>query len=146
MITFGYGVETTAGEKPGSFTQLTRINSIGGITITPETIDASALEDLIEQSIAGRGSTGGTWEVAINYTAATATEWTNLITAYNALTGGKQMWFEAIIPGMSDAFFVVAQPPQEIPMPEMSANELLTVSMNLTIVSYKGTDSKVAFS
>ena len=32
-IIFGWGVETTAGTKPTSFKQLTRINSIGGITI-----------------------------------------------------------------------------------------------------------------
>ena len=42
-ITFGYGTETTAGTKPTSFKQLTRINAIGGISIEPEQIDASAL-------------------------------------------------------------------------------------------------------
>ena len=30
-ITFGYGSEATAGTKPTSFKQLTRINAIGGI-------------------------------------------------------------------------------------------------------------------
>ena len=39
-----YGVETTAGEKPASFTKLTRINAIGGISTTRESIDASALD------------------------------------------------------------------------------------------------------
>ena len=46
-ITFGYGTEATAGTKPTSFKQLTRINAIGGINIEPEQIDASALEDAI---------------------------------------------------------------------------------------------------
>ena len=32
-ITFGYGVETTSGTKPTTFTQLNRMNSIGGISI-----------------------------------------------------------------------------------------------------------------
>ena len=32
-IRFGYGIEETAGVKPTSFTQLTRVNAIGGITI-----------------------------------------------------------------------------------------------------------------
>ena len=41
-ITFGYGVESTAGTKPSTFTKLNRINNIGGITIEPEQIDASA--------------------------------------------------------------------------------------------------------
>lgn len=145
-ITFGYGVETTASTKPATFSQLTRINSIGGISITPETIDASALEDSVEKSVAGRASTGATWEVVINYTPDVATEWTNLIAAYNtAKASQKQMWFEVIVPGMTDAFFCIAEPPQEIPMPELSQNSLLTVTMSLTIVDYKGTSSKVAF-
>lgn len=145
-ITFGYGVESTASTKPSTFSQLTRINSIGGISITPETIDASALEDDVEQSVAGRASTGGTWEVVINYTPDTADEWEDLITAYNTAHASQlQMWFEVIVPGMTDAFFVIAEPPQEIPMPELSQNALLTVTMSLTIVEYKGTSTKVAF-
>ena len=146
-ITFGYGVESTASTKPGSFEQLTRINSIGGISITPETIDASALEESVEQSVAGRATTGGTWEVVVNYTPETATEWATLISAYNTAHASQlQMWFEVIVPGMTDAFFVVAEPPQEIPMPELGQNALLTVTMSLTIVDYKGTSAKVAFS
>ena len=50
-ITFGYGTETTAGTKPTSFKQLTRINALGGINIEPEQIDASALEDAIIESM-----------------------------------------------------------------------------------------------
>ena len=145
-ITFGYGVESTSGTKPSAFEQLTRINSIGGISITPETIDASALEDDVERSVAGRASTGATWEVVINYTPDTADEWDDLITAYNTAHASQlQMWFEVIVPGMTDAFFVIAEPPQEIPMPELSQNSLLTVTMSLTIVEYKGTSTKVAF-
>ena len=53
------------------------------------------------------------------------------------------MWFEVVIPGISDAFFVIAQPPEQIPMPEIGQNELLTVEMNLTIEEYKGLDTKV---
>lgn len=145
-ITFGYGVETTAGNKPSTFTQLTRINSIGGISITPETIDASALEDAVEKSVAGRASTGATWEVVINYTPDTADEWADVISDYNtAKLSGLQTWFEVIVPSMTDGFFVIAEPPQEIPMPELGQNALLTVTMSLTIVDYKGTSAKVAF-
>lgn len=143
-ITIGYGTETTAGTKPGTFKGLTRINSIGGITVEPETIDASALEDLVQRNVAGRASTGGSWTVTVNYTPETKAEWTALIAAYNALGDGLRMWFEVIIPGFTEAFFVVAQPPKAIPMPELSQNELLTVEMQLTIDEYKGMDTKVA--
>ena len=57
----GYAVETVAGTKPAKFIMLHRINASDEITIDVETIDASALEDEIERTIAGRGSTGGTF-------------------------------------------------------------------------------------
>lgn len=144
-ITFGYGTETTAGGKPTTFTQLHRINAIGGITIENEQIDASAVEDLVSRYVRGRGDTGGSFPVTVNFTSETKEEWSSVITAYNALDGGKRMWFETIIPGFDDAFFVVAEPPTAIPAPEIAQNELLTVEMGLTIEEYKGMETKVAF-
>lgn len=148
-VTFGYGVEATgyAGTKPSSFTQLHRINNIGGITVTPATIDASALEDLVTKNVAGRGDTGGTWPVTVNFTPETETEWANLISAYQtAKANNVNMWFETIIPGFEKAFFVIAQPPEVIPQPEVAQNGLLTVEFPLTIVEPKGSSAKVAFS
>ena len=145
-ITFGYGVESTAGTKPASFTQLDRINNIGGISMDVEQIDASALEDTQTKYVAGRADTGGQWSVTVNFTDEVATEWTTLISAYNtAQASGLNMWFEVILPNQSDAFFVVAQPPQQLPMPEIGQNELLTMEISLTVVEYKGWDTKVAF-
>ena len=144
-ITFGYGTETTAGTKPTSFKQLTRINALGGINIEPEQIDASALEDEITRYVKGRADTGGSFAVTVNFTSDTVKEWQDLITAYKALSDGKRMWFETIIPGITNSFFVVAQPPEEIPQPEIGQNELLTVEMNLTIEEYKGLDTSVEF-
>ena len=145
-ITFGYGTEDTAGTKPTAFTQLHRINAIGGITIENEQIDASALEDKISRYIQGRGDTGGTFAVTVNFTSETLAEWETLISAYEALTDGKRMWFETIIPGFTKSFFIVAQPPTAIPAPEIAQNELLTIEMNLTIEEYKGMETSVAFS
>lgn len=145
-ITFGYGVETTAGTKPTAFTQLTRINSIGGIAVENEQIDASAIEDMVSRYVQGRGDTGGSFPVTVNFTPETKDEWATLIEAYNtAKETGLRMWFETIIPGFDDAFFAVAQPPTAIPQPEVGQNELLTVEMGLTIEEYKGMETMVAF-
>lgn len=145
-VTFGYGIEEAAGTKPTDFTQLTRINSIGGINIEPETIDASALEDLVERSVAGRSTTGGSFNVVINATPETIEEIEELIAAYEvAKAAGLRVWFETIIPGFDKAFFVVAQPPQAIPQPEIGQNDLLTIELSLTIEDFKGMDTKVAF-
>ena len=145
-ITLGYGLETTAGTKPSTFTQLNRINNIASITLETEQIDASALEDLATRYIAGRQDSGGSWAISVNLTDETQTEWTDLIAAYNALGTGLHVWFEVIVPGMTEGFFVVAQPPQVIPFPEMAQNGLLTVDITLSIEEYKGMDTIVAFS
>lgn len=145
-VTFGYGVEATAGTKPEAFTMLTRISNIAGITIENEQIDASALEDHVSRYIQGRADTGGTFPVSVNLTPETVTEWETLISAYQeAYAAGKRMWFETITPGFDKAFFVVAQPPSVIPQPEFAQNELLVAEMNLTIEEYVGMDTKVAF-
>lgn len=144
-ITFGYGVETTAGTKPTTFTQLNRINAIGGITIENEQIDASAVEDKVSRYVQGRGDTGGSFTVTVNFTPETKEEWATVLSDYAGLKGGKRMWFETIIPGFDESFFVVAQPPTAMPQPEISQNELLTIEMNLTIEKYVGMEETVAF-
>ncbi len=142
-IRFSYGVETTAGEKPATFTVLNRINSIGGITIEPETIDASALEDLVERSVSGRGTTGGTFPVGINITDETINEWEDLISTYQGLTPGLRMWFQISSPYLTNAYFVAGQPPLEIPMPDFGQNELLVAELPITIDEYVGMSAKV---
>lgn len=142
-VTFGYGVETEAGAKPTTFTRLDRINAIAGITMETETIDASALEDFVTRYIRGRADTGGSFPVTVNYTPETNEQWTKVLADFLKLDGGKRMWFETIVPGFEDGFFVVAQPPTAIPQPELSQNELLTVEFPLTIEEYKGLDDKV---
>ena len=142
-ITFSYGVEETAGTKPTGFTLLHRINNIGGINLETEQIDASALEDMVSRYVQGRADTGGSFPVTVNFTDETAEEWEELIAAYKALSGGKRMWFQTTSPYLAKSFFVVAQPPLQIPQPEFGQNGLLTVDMNLVIEEYKGTDTKV---
>ena len=145
-ILLGYGVETVAGTKPASFTQLNRINNIGGISMDVEQIDASALEDTQTKYIAGRADTGGSFPVTVNFTDETAAEWEDVISDYNTgAASGLATWFEILIPNQSKAFFVIAQPPQQLPMPEIGQNELLTMEVTLTVVEYKGWDTKVSF-
>ena len=145
-ITFGYGVEETEGTKPTTLKQLTRINSIGGITIENEQIDASAIEDFVSRYVQGRADTGGAFPVGVNFTPETKAEWATLIEAYKAAqVAGKRMWWETIIPGFEDAFWVVAQPPTAIPQPEIGQNELLVIENNLTIEEYQGMATQVAF-
>ena len=140
----GYAVETTAGTKPTTFKMLHRINASDEIAIETETIDASALEDMIERTIAGRGSTGGTFGVTVNVTDETIAEWEALIEEYEtAKASGKAMWYEEYFPTLQKAFFTKIEPPTVIPKPAREQNGLLTVTMTLTINEYVGPDTAV---
>lgn len=146
-VTFGYGIETTAGTKPTTFTQLEEASSIGGITLDTEQIDVSALEDYITQYAAGRQDTGGTWEIEfIMDPEKSVSQIKEMYAASRAAKeSGLATWFQVMFPDMADAFFVVAECGREIPMPEIGQNEAATMSISLIIAEYKGLDGKVAF-
>lgn len=145
-VKFGYGVETTAGNKPAAFTWLERCNSISGIALPTENIDASALEDLVTRYVPGRQDTGGEWAVTFNYTEEVEAQLTAMIAAYTAgqaETTPLNTWFEVWFPDTAKAFFVVAAPPKILPMPEVSQNSLQTIEVTFTINEYKGTDTAI---
>lgn len=140
-VLVGYAIESTPGVKPTTFKQLHRINAVDEIAIEKETIDASALEDLVERTIAGRGTTGGTFGVTVNLTDETIDEWENLMSEWQAVKGtGKSMWYEEYYPTLSKAFFTKIEPPDIIPKPGLDQNGLATVVMTLTINQYVGPD------
>lgn len=143
-VMFLYGVETVAGTKPDDFTQLERCNNIAGLSLSTEIIDASALEDYVTRKIAGRQDSGDEWTVTFNYTEEVAAQLKAMIAAYNtAKESNLRVWYEVAIPGASNAFFVVAQPPQKLPMPEFGQNGLLTIDIGFAIQEYIGDDTAV---
>lgn len=142
-VKFAYGVETVAGTKPTSFTLLSRINNIGEVTVEPESIDASALEDRQTRNIAGRDTVSDTMAVEVNKTNETIIEWEKVITDYQALSGGKRVWFEIITPGFEKAEFVVAQPPSKLPISSKEQNSLQTMTINLIVEEMIGSDAVV---
>lgn len=145
-VTLSYGIETSAGTKPTSFTQLEEASSIGGITLDTEQIDLSALEDFITQYGAGRQDTGGTWECEFIMDPDKSVKQIKKLYEDSKTAKGKGMatWFQVIFPDMTDAFFVVAECGREIPMPEIAQNSAATMSISLIISQYKGLLPKVA--
>jgi hypothetical protein len=139
------GFETVAGQKPTDFVVRHRINSIGGISIEPETIDASAIEDLVERSVAGRASSGGgQFTIGVNVTDETIQELEEMQQAYEDKGNDVRMWFQISSPYITKAWFVAGQPPLVLPMPAFDQNALLTNEIPITIDEYIGLDTKVA--
>lgn len=120
---------------PSSVTRLHRINATSEINIEPETIDASALEDYIEQSVAGRASTGGTYTITVNETDTTIDEWADVFTS-SAANGG--VWIEEWSPNLEKANWIFVQTPTKYPKSAKEQNSLQTVEIACTIVSYYG--------
>ncbi len=145
-VRFGFAVETTAGTAPVAYKWLERCNSIAGIALSTENIDASALEDLVTRYVPGRQDSGGQWSVTFNYTEEVEAQLKAMITAYEtgqAETTPLNTWFEVWFPDTAKAFFVVAAPPKVLPMPEVSQNSLQTIEVTFTINEYKGTDTAI---
>lgn len=141
-VKFGWGIGS-GDTKPSAFTWLERANSVGGVSLDTEQIDASALEDEISRYIAGRQDTGGTFAVTFNLTSEVVTQLEAMITAYNGLTAGQKMWTEVWSPYLTDGFFAIVQAPKHIPQPDMSQNELMTVEMTFILEEYKGMSAGV---
>lgn len=138
-VLLGYSA-TPSTTKPTAFTLLHRINAIGGISISPEQIDASALEDLVSRYVEGRSDTGGTVSITVNATDDTIEEWDKVFKASDE-AGEEGLWFEVYSPYLTKAFYFIAQTPSSFPMPEQGQNALMTVEIPLTIVEYKGLDT-----
>lgn len=141
-ITFGYAVGSS---KPASFTQLERIVSIGEMSVEPETIDVSCLEDYTSKFVAGRGSITDSLPVVVNFTDEVEAQWDAVLTAFAGRTTGQSMWFEIIVPGKTKAAFFKAQPPAKLPIPNMEQNGSFQATINLTVEDLVGWDTKVAF-
>lgn len=135
-ITF-WGAETTGAKVTDAtkYTQFTRINEIGEVTVEPENIDASALEDYFTRNKPGRSSITDSLAVTVNLTDDTEAEWKKVL--------GKKMCFLTDVPELEEQFFVIANVPHKIPQPSFTQNGLLTVAINCTVDDFIGLDEKV---
>ena len=145
-VTVGYGIETVKGQKPATFYQLEECSSIGGIELSTEQIDVSALEDYVTQYAAGRQDTGGDWTLGFQMDPDKSVAQIKALYSASATArqSGLATWFEVVFPDMSDAFFVIAECGSAVPMPEIGQNEAATMDISLVISEYKGLDTKVA--
>lgn len=86
----------------------------------------------------------GTFPITVNLTSETIEEWHTVIElSKTQVEAGNTVWFEVYSPNLSDAFFICAETPQMIPMPEFEQNSLMTVEIVLVINEYKGLDTAI---
>lgn len=107
-----YAVEDTAGTRPLSgYTEIPEIKSIPEFGTDINTLQTTPLSATKNHTyIAGLTDTGGALGLTVNDCPTFRTAWNTCVAAYAELTGGKQMWFEYAIPGMTDSFYYPGEP------------------------------------
>lgn len=60
--------------------------------------------------VKGLQNNDGSIELDANINPISRADWDAIVAEYAALTGGKSLWFEFILPGDTDGFFVRAEP------------------------------------
>lgn len=131
--------ESTDGGKvadASAYSQLTRINSISEVSVSPEGIDASALEDMISRFVAGRSTITDRIDIVVNATNETIAEWEAIL--------GKRVCIMIDVPELTDGYFVVVQVPSILPIPSIGQNNLFTMTVPCVVNDLIGLDTKIA--
>lgn len=133
-VVFGWGVETTKGEKPTSFKEIEECISIGGVEVTSDKLDATPLNSTKKKYIKGHEDTGGELATTFNYTDTFEQQWNEMYTAYEtAKAAGLAMWFTAYHPSKTKANFYIVEP-GSIPAPEYAVGNVLQVTISNTLI------------
>lgn len=144
-VVLAYGIEVTPGQKPATFTLLDQCSEIGEINLSTENIDVSDLSNYTTEYASGRQDTGGNWDITFIMDPSKSIPQIKKLYADSAAARKNNLatWFEVIFPDMDDAFFVIAQTGNEIPLPAISQNTAATIGASLIINQYKGLDTKI---
>jgi hypothetical protein len=109
-----YAVETTAGTMPTTgFVAIPGCKAIPALFNDPNTLQSTPLSATKNHTyIEGLGDSGGAIAITVNDYDEFRTAWEACVTAYEGLTGGKEMWFEIAYPADSelDSFYFPGKP------------------------------------
>ena len=144
-IKIGYGVETTAGTQPTSFTEIPDLTSIGSVNPEPQTIDVTPLSETTwRRYIDALKDVGGAISFGANLTDNFITAWGELVEAYKtAKESGKGVWFVFFIPGLSKSFAMVGNP-AELGFDGAEVGNALQTTAYVTPTNIKGFIDKVS--
>lgn len=111
-VLFGYAIETTAGTKPTTFTQIERAMSLPALNPTPDNIDVTPLDATEwKEYINGLKDTGGALAIKFSLNDTFMTTWKAFVEAYDGgKEANKRAWCEFYIPGMKEGFFFTCEP------------------------------------
>lgn len=129
-VVIKYAVEAVAGTMPTTgYVTLPNIKSIPDLNPEPNSLEVTDLsETQYKRYISGLKDTGGALGLNANLTNAFKTAWNTLVTAYQtAKANGKSVWFEVVIPDLTDAFYF-AGIPSELGLSAIDVDAVLEIT------------------
>ena len=108
-----YLVEATAGVRPTTgYTTIPNIKSTPDLNPEPSSLEVTDLSDTEwKRYIPGLKDPGGALSFMANNTTAFQTAWATLVSAYGtAKASNKSIWFEIMVPGLTNSFFFAGIP------------------------------------
>lgn len=116
-----YAPESTAGTKPASgFKQKATsstlniadyVTGVSGLGADYDMLDVTPLSETDRHRfIKGLQSNDGSISLSANINPTSRSDWQRIVSEYTALTGGKALWFEFVLPGDTQAIFVRGEP------------------------------------
>lgn len=128
-ISIGYAVETTAGTKPSSFTDIPNVKNISEFNPEPSTLEVTDLSDTEwKRYIPGLKDPGGAITLTVNVTKTFLTTWATIVSA--AETGkaaGKATWFQVDVPNVG--VFDFAGMPSDAGLPAIETDAVFEGSV-----------------
>lgn len=109
-----YAAEATKGTRPTTgYTAIPGCKAIPSMFNDPNTLQSTPLSATKNHTyIPGLGDSGGSIAITVNDYDEFRTAWDSCVSAFEGLTGGKQMWFEIAYPEGSslESFYFPGEP------------------------------------
>ncbi|MBO7132250.1 hypothetical protein J6V85_03295 [Candidatus Saccharibacteria bacterium] len=143
----GYGLESTSGSKPATFTQILGVKTISAVNSEPEQLETTDLSQTqFKTYIPGLMDPGGTLTLTCNLDDNFQTQWEGIVSAAATGRASKlRCWFEIKLANMTKAFFVVGVP-ANLGINEVGVNAVSEVDAYVTLEETKGWDTAVTIS
>ena len=119
------------------------VTGISGLGADYDMYDVTPLSETVRHRfIKGLQSNDGSIEMNANINPTSRADWGKIVTEFAALTGGKSMWFEFVLPGDTDGFFIRAEP---MPMrfPDVDAGSAVQGAIQLIENQCEGFKTKI---
>ena len=119
------------------------VTGISGLGADYDMYDVTPLSETVRHSfVKGLQNNDGSIELNCNINPTSRSDWGKIVAEFAALTGGKSLWFEFILPGDTDGFFVRAEP---MPMrfPDVEAAQAVQGAVQLIENKCNGFATKI---